>query len=121
MNSAFMRGWASHGVADPQDADGHTAAPERYVADGPSRFGEPRELLDHLLIDLALERDDESRQLLHPLPAPFGKFRLVPAGRARNVDLVLIAGEAHCEPFLSLSAILALPGLADNVARDVVS
>src|SRR5262249_40557717 len=39
----------------------------------------------------------------------------------RDVDLVLIAGEAQREPFLCLPAVLALPGLADDVARDVVA
>ena len=38
----------------------------------------------------------------------------------RDVDLALVAGEAQREPFLRLAAIFALPGLADDLARDVV-
>src|SRR5438132_13766892 len=78
-----------------------------------------RELLHHPLIDLALERDDQRRQALEAFPAPRREFRLV-AGRVIDVDLAVVAGEAHCEPLLCLSAIFALPGLADDLARDVV-
>src|SRR5437879_6083740 len=38
----------------------------------------------------------------------------------RDVDFVVIAGEAQREPLLFLPAIFALPGLADDVARNVV-
>ena len=37
-----------------------------------------------------------------------------------DIDLVLRAGEAQREPFLLLAAIFALPGLADDFARNVV-
>ena len=81
----------------------------------------PRQLKlsDHALIDLALERNHETRKLVHVLPAPGDEFRLV-AARAGDVDLAFVAGKAQCEPFLRLPAILALPGLAEDVARDVV-
>src|SRR5207253_593750 len=58
--------------------------------------------------------------VLHRLPAPIGEFRLVAAGGVGDVDLVLIADEAHRVPFLPLPAIFALPGLPDDLARDVV-
>src|SRR6185312_8429335 len=41
--------------------------------------------------------------------------------RMRDVDLALRAGEADGEPFLRLAAIAAVPGLADQVARNVVA
>src|SRR5262245_20866120 len=81
----------------------------------------PCELLHHLLVDLALERDDQRGQLLHPLPPPFHELGLVAAGRMRNVDLAFIADEAHRKPFLRLAAVLALPRLTDDVGWDVVS
>ena len=43
-----------------------------------------------------------------------------PAGRV-DVDLALVAGEAQRVPLLRLPAILAAPGLADDLARDVVA
>src|SRR5882724_6135557 len=78
-----------------------------------------RELLHHPLIDLALEWNDERGQLSQAFPAPPRKFRLV-TGRAIDVDLAVVAGEAHREPLLSLSAIFAFPRLAHDLARDVV-
>src|SRR6266700_1881802 len=78
-----------------------------------------RELLHHPLVDLALEGNDERGQLSEALPAPRREFRLV-TSRVIDVDLAVIAGEAHREPPLCLSAIFALPGLADDLARDVV-
>src|SRR5262249_20575267 len=79
-----------------------------------------RKFLRHPLIDLALERDDQRRQPLQALPAPFAEFRLV-AGRVLDVDLTVVAGEAHREPFLRLSAISALPGFTHDLARNVVA
>src|SRR5215475_7628077 len=79
-----------------------------------------RELLHHPLIDLALERDDQRGQLFQTLPTPRGEFRLV-TRRVIDVDLAVIAREAHREPLLCLSTIFALPGLADDLARDIVA
>src|SRR5436190_1614177 len=73
-----------------------------------------------VLVDLALERDDERWKVAHRLPAPGVEFRLVAAGWMDDVDLAFVAGEAQRVPFLRLPAILALPGLADDLARDVV-
>src|SRR5262249_59924226 len=39
----------------------------------------------------------------------------------RHVDLPLVGGEAHREPFLLLAAVLALPRLADDLAGNVVA
>src|SRR5215475_8136596 len=78
-----------------------------------------RELLHHPLIDLALERDDQRGQLFQTLPTPRGEFRLV-TGRVIDIDLAVVASEAHSKPFLCLSAIFALPGLAHDLARDFV-
>src|SRR5262245_26585136 len=44
----------------------------------------------------------------------------MPAARRQHVDLLVAAREAHCEPFLLLSAVLPLPGLTDDVGRNVV-
>src|SRR5271170_7155504 len=79
-----------------------------------------REFADHALVDRALERHDKARNVLHRLPAPGGKFRLLGAGGVGEVDLALVAGKAHREPFLGLAAVFALPRLADDLARDVV-
>src|SRR5262249_52750440 len=70
-------------------------------------------------IDRALERDDQRRQALQALPAPGAELRLV-AARAIDVDLAVVAGEAHREPFLRLSAIPALPGLTHDITRNIV-
>src|SRR5947209_18418660 len=83
------------------------------------RAREFRELLHQSLIDLALEWDDQRRQPLQALPAPVRELRLV-AARTIDIDLAVVAGEAHCEPFLRLSAIAALPGLTHDLARGVV-
>src|SRR3954447_22111188 len=79
-----------------------------------------REFLHYSLIDLALEGNDERGQLFQALPAPRGEFRLA-TSRVFDIDLAVVAGEAHREPFLCLPAIFALPGLAHDLARDVVS
>src|SRR5579862_1213224 len=79
-----------------------------------------REFADHTFVNRTFERHDKARNVLHRLPAPGRKFRLLRAGRMAEVDLAFVAGKTHCEPFLSLAAILALPGLAHGLARDVV-
>src|ERR1700761_5937341 len=69
------------------------------------------ELLHHALIDRALEGHDQLGEILHRLPAPVDELRLVTAAaRTRDVDLGILAGEAHGKPFLSLAAVAALPG-----------
>src|SRR5579862_7237587 len=79
-----------------------------------------REFAYHAFINRAFERHDKVRDILQRLPAPGGKFRLLRAGGMSEVDLALVAGKAHREPFLSLAAVFALPSLADDLARDVV-
>src|SRR5580692_8448737 len=79
-----------------------------------------REFADHAFVDSALERHDQVRNVLHRLPAPGREFRLRGASGMGEVDLALVAGEAHREPFLGLAAVFALPRLADDLARDVV-
>src|SRR5262245_7090819 len=84
------------------------------------RAGKLREFLRHALVHRPLERHHQLGEVGERLPAPLREFRLVAAGRVRDVDLALVAGEAQRVPSLRLSAILALPGLADDVARNVV-
>src|SRR5437763_16410420 len=72
---------------------------------------EPRELLHHPLVDLALERHDEARQVLYRLPSPSRELRLVAAAGMRDIDLDLISGEAESVPLLPMTPILSLPGL----------
>ena len=43
------------------------------------------------------------------------------AGGMGDVDLALLAGEAQRVPLLTLAAVLAVPGLADDFARNVVA
>src|SRR5712675_1212986 len=81
---------------------------------------EPGKFLHHALIDRPLERNDQLRQVLHRLPAPTDELSLVAAPRVRDVDLAILAGEAHGEPFLPLPAIAALPGAAGDGARNIV-
>src|SRR5689334_1060187 len=73
-----------------------------------------------LLVDLALERHDEVRQLLHRPPRPLIEFGRVTAGRRVDLDLALVALEAVGEPFLRLTAIAALEGDADQMRRQVI-
>src|SRR5260221_2182751 len=81
---------------------------------------EAGKFLHHALIDRPLERHDQSRKILHRLPAPADEFRLVAAAGAHDVDLGIPAGEADREPFLPLPAIAALPGAPGDGARNVV-
>src|SRR5262245_50432873 len=83
-------------------------------------LGKAREVLHHPLIDLAFERNDQRRQLFQLLPPPGGELGLVATSRMRDVDLAVVTGEAHREPFLRLAAIPALPGLTHDLARDVI-
>src|SRR6185312_1101912 len=45
----------------------------------------------------------------------------VAPGGMRDVDLAVLAGEAQRVPLLALAAILAVPGLAGDLGRDVVA
>jgi len=79
------------------------------------------EFLYHPLVDRALERHDQLGKILHRLPTPLDEFGLVAApGGARNVDLGVLAGESHREPFLALAAIAPFPGAPGHGARNVV-
>jgi hypothetical protein len=49
------------------------------------------------------------------------EFRLVAAGGMRNVDFAVLAGETQRVPFLALPAVLASPGSANDLARDIVA
>src|SRR5262245_58307397 len=89
------------------------------LGQGPSAR-EGREFRDDPLVGLAFERHDQVGKVFHRLPAPFDEFRLVAAARMRDVDLAVVAGEAQRKPFLRLAAVLAIPGLADDLARDVL-
>src|SRR3569833_454795 len=80
-----------------------------------------RERLHHLLIRLALERHDEVGQVAHLDPAPVDELRrMMAAAGGGDVDLAVLADEAQREPLLLLALVLAAPGLADDLARNVV-
>jgi hypothetical protein len=49
------------------------------------------------------------------------EFRVVAAGGMRDVDFALLSGEAQRIPFLTLPAVFTVPGLADELARNVVA
>src|SRR5579872_131966 len=85
-----------------------------------STFGERRKFLHHPIVDRALEGDDQFREILHRFPAPADELGLVAARRVLDIDLAVLAREAHGEPFLPLAAIASLPGAARYRARDVV-
>src|SRR3954470_2280313 len=82
---------------------------------------ERREFLHHLFVDRALERHDQVGEVPQRLPPPLHEFRLVAPGGMRDVDLAVLAGEAQRVPLLALAAILAVPGLAGDLGRDVVA
>src|ERR1700756_5357179 len=79
-----------------------------------------QEFLDHALIDRALERHDQPGEVLHRLPAPADELGLVPAAGACDIDLIVLAGEAHREPLLPLAAVASLPGAPGDRARNIV-
>src|SRR6516164_4747874 len=76
--------------------------------------------LHHALVDGALERHDQLREILHRLPAPVDELGLVSASGACNIDLGVLASEAEREPFLPLPAVAPLPGTPGDGARNVV-
>src|SRR5260221_11867737 len=82
--------------------------------------GEAGEFLHHALIARPPERNAQRRQVLQRLPAPADELGLVATPGGRRVDLAVLAGEAHGEPFLPLPAIAALPGAAGDGARNIV-
>src|SRR6478672_314898 len=80
-----------------------------------------REFAGHAVIDLLLEGHDEFWRLLQLLPSPAHEFRFVPAAaRFGDVDLAVMAGKAQRIPFLRLAAVFPAPGIARNLARDVI-
>src|SRR6185436_6122965 len=75
----------------------------------------------HALIHRPFERHDQLGKILHRLPAPVDELGLVAASAGfRDIDLSVVAGEAHSEPFLALTAIAALPRAAGHRAGDIV-
>src|SRR5208282_299249 len=57
------------------------------------------ELGENVDIELALERDDHFGQLARPYPLPGVEFRMI----GGEVDVHVVAGKAHGEPFLPLA------------------
>src|SRR5258706_8641996 len=81
---------------------------------------EPGKFLHHALVDRPLERTDQIGEFLHRLPTPTHDLRLVPPARARDIDLLVPAGETDRVPFLPLAAIAALPGAPGNRAWNII-
>src|SRR5258708_1531459 len=87
---------------------------------GGEASGQPAELAElgeDVAVELALERHDEPRQLgrRHPFPR-------VELGMPRGeVDVAILAGEAHGEPFLHLAAIALVPDTAGDALRPVIA
>src|ERR1700688_396681 len=81
---------------------------------------EAGKFLHHALIDRPLERDDQLGKILHRLPAPGDELCLVAAAGTGDIDLGILAGEAHRVPFLPLAAIAAFPGASGDGAGNVV-
>src|SRR5512134_1580884 len=78
-----------------------------------------RELAHDALVDRPFERHNEAGQLLEPSPAPGVELGLV-AGLGADVDLAILAGEAHREPVLALAAVAPLERDADELGGQVV-
>src|SRR6187549_701835 len=77
--------------------------------------------LYHALVNRPFERNDQLGKVLHRLPTPAHELRLVAAAAGtRDIDLVVLAGEANRVPFLPLAAIAALPGAPGNGAWNVI-
>src|SRR5262249_11200613 len=85
-----------------------------------SAFRKLQKFPHHAIVDRALERNDQIREIFHRLPAPADELGLVAAGRMLDIDLAVLAGEAHGEPFLPLAAIASLPGAPCHRAWNVV-
>src|SRR5271170_2405583 len=83
-------------------------------------FRQVPEFAHHAVVNCALERHHELRDVLHRFPAPGAELRLHRAVGLRDVDFALRAGKAHRKPLLGLTSVFALPGLTDDFARDVV-
>src|SRR5258706_10760967 len=81
---------------------------------------EPGKFLHHALVDRPLEWNDQIGEILHRLPTPTHELRLVTTARARDIDLLVPAGETDRVPFLPLAAIAALPGAPGNRAWNVI-
>src|SRR5262245_32448772 len=76
---------------------------------------EVAELLDELAVELALEGDDEVRQLAHLRPLPAAELGVV----GGDVDVAVLALEAEGEPFLALAAKPSLPDLVGEIGRQI--
>src|SRR5262249_27181569 len=75
------------------------------------------ETCDELNIDRALERHNQCGQIMHGNPAPGLEFRVIGV----EVDVLVLALEAHHKPFLPLAAITAAPDPADQLRRQFIS
>src|SRR6185312_541611 len=70
---------------------------------------EARKFFHDALVNLTLEWNDQGREVLHRLPTPAHKFRLMAAAGGCHIDLAVVAGEPRREPFLPLAAIAPPP------------
>ena len=75
------------------------------------------QLVEHREIQKALERHDQLGQALGRDPFPGVEFRVLGGG---GVDIAVLAGKAHREPFLPLAAIAPAPRFAGKLGRQVV-
>src|SRR5581483_4707484 len=74
------------------------------------------------LVDRALERNNQIRQIFHRLPAPADELGLVAATAGGcDIDFAILSREAHRVPFLPLAAVTALPGASGDSAWNVVN
>ena len=76
---------------------------------GKSRAAVAAQLVEHREIQRALERHDQLGQPLGRDPFPGVEFGVLGSG---GVDIAVLAGKAHREPFLPLAAIAPAPGFA---------
>src|SRR5260370_9553132 len=87
---------------------------------GGAASGQPAELAElgeDVAVELALERHDERRQIGRRHPFPRVELGM-PGG---EVDVAILAGEAHGEPFLHLPAIAPVPDTAGGALRYVLA
>src|SRR3990172_10676675 len=76
------------------------------------------EFREDLFVNGALELDDETHDLGGRHPSPFAEFLMVVG---RDVDIAILAHEAHGEPFLRLPAIASAEGAANEMPRQLIS
>src|SRR5579872_4401126 len=100
----------------------HIEKPREAVAEEgvTLRNREPRKFLRHSAINLAAEWHDKIGDAIEALPAPGVELGRLAVALRQRIDLAVIAGEAHREPFLALAAEFGEAMLRTQILRKFV-